>query len=717
MFTIKDLGACVLVDLETRSDVPIEYGAHRYFGSRHAGILSATFRVMGRNVEPATLNVNALQGAGELEDSRARLNDLLDALGGGVWWVAHNADGFERHAFDTPLVGRDGWTINDIIVANTPTLGAWIDTATLARMHGLPGGLDASVGVLGLDVKKSPNGKKLIKRFSIPTEEGGHLFNAPEDHVEEFQEFVDYNINDVDVMDELADHLDLDISPDYLRDSEALRELNDRGVPVDAALAETFAKIVAAKRLGAEEELSELTNGEVTTVFQTKRILLFLEGILEVCALDAWPTAPIALVWKNLAKAATRNWKSLDSDARDKLMSTVVAQMASRLDEELILQKFKRLIEIVDEARSSSLDKYGAMVNRFERHANDPTPYVFDNYMHAGAGQTTRYSSTGLQMHNMNRKTLDVDEWGLLTTTARDCTPERVSSKLLARGVRQVFTKPGHIWVVGDWTAIEARELPWLADSPGAERKLDAHRNPERDVYREAADNVGLDPETNRQQGKVIELALGFGGGDNALVNMAANYGMSINDFGVKPKVIVREWREANQWAVNFWDDLMTAAKCAVRHPGQGFAATGKVDYKYYPDMLNGQGALVATIQPCGTKLVYPSARYRGGELFYKPAKYGGLKEVSLWHGVLAENSTQCGAGSILRRTLASDVCRAHARLHTHDEIGLLVRYGWQSASAVNQLQHEMTTALEKDYAGLPLEAEIYTTVRYGKEQ
>ena len=54
--------------------------------------------------------------------------------------------------------------------------------------------------------------------------------------------------------------------------------------------------------------------------------------------------------------------------------------------------------------------------------------------------------------------------------------------KTLGMVIRPTFiAAPGKVFVWSDWSAIEARVLPWLAASPGAEKVLDIFRQNDAD--------------------------------------------------------------------------------------------------------------------------------------------------------------------------------------------------------------------------------------------
>lgn len=275
--------------------------------------------------------------------------------------------------------------------------------------------------------------------------------------------------------------------------------------------------------------------------------------------------------------------------------------------------------------------------------------------------------------------------------------------KTLGMVIRPAFVAPeGKTFVWGDWSAIEARVLPWLAASPGAEQVLDIFRTNDLDpslpdIYKITAGELLHKPPTEvtkqerQSHGKVPVLSLGFGGGVGALQAMAVNYGVYFDEDASKS--LVTSWRDRNPWAREFWGQFRTdntcevthatglwgAALMAIRNPGTIHEA-GRVAYAFDPDYMNG--TLFCAL-PCGRLLTYPDCRYRTRKV--KDKTTGEETEVSalwyrkgfgwsaLWYGKLAENVTQATAGSIMRETLVS-LDQTYGDWmpvvgHTHDEI------------------------------------------------
>src|SRR5262249_49246390 len=138
---------------------------------------------------------------------------------------------------------------------------------------------------------------------------------------------------------------------------------------------------------------------------------------------------------------------------------------------------------------------------------------------------------------------------------------------------------PGHRFIVGDFSAIEARVLAFLA---GDADKLEAFRQFDlglgRDIYCITAEQVlglsglhGKSPE--RQLGKIFELGLGYSmGADRLLATIRkANVPTVTAITREDAERWVRTWRARNPRIVAYWAQLDAAARAAVRNPGMSF--------------------------------------------------------------------------------------------------------------------------------------------------
>jgi hypothetical protein len=359
---------------------------------------------------------------------------------------------------------------------------------------------------------------------------------------------------------------------------------------------------------------------------------------------------------------------------------------------------------------------------------------------YSAQGLISHNSSRGVQVHNLPRAFLD-NELDVLDMIAAGMPIEKLReigpvSSVLSKLIRPTFiAPPGKLLVWGDWSAIEARVNPWLADSREAEqavltpfRESDADKsmpdvyilnaasifNTPSDVIWERYKNGDAEAKGMRQAGKVAVLALGFLGSVGALKAMARGYGMRLTNE--EAKVIVDGWRDRNKWARRFGDKCEAAAFAAMRHPMSVHPA-GKLKYQYAPDLMGG--TLVCFL-PDMRPIVYPMAKIVRVEKFGKMTDaisyLNGMGRRNLWNGLQVENGTQATAASILRQTLVrleAEDKDAETVLHTHDEVG-----GEVDETKAGAFAERLMSTMVRGWdwtEGLPLAAEVSTSWFYTK--
>lgn len=355
-------------------------------------------------------------------------------------------------------------------------------------------------------------------------------------------------------------------------------------------------------------------------------------------------------------------------------------------------------------------------------------------------GRVVSNSSRGVQVHNLPRSflkneldVLDMVAARVPITELREIGP---IPSVLSKLIRPTFIAPqGKVLVWGDWSAIEARVNPWLADTRDADaavlapfRACDADPdvpdiyilnaavifNVHADVLWERYKNGDPEAKGMRQAGKIAVLALGFLGSVGALRTMARGYGMRLSNE--EAQVIVDGWRDRNRWARRFGDKAEAAAFSAMSHPGSVYPA-GRLKYQYAPDLMGGT---LACFLPDGRPILYPKAKISRVEKFGKMQDVitylHGMGRRSLWNGLQIQGGTQATAASILRGTLTRlevEETEAEIVLHTHDEVGGEIDEASSGAFA-ERLHSTMVRGWEWT-EGLPLAAEVSTSWFYTK--
>jgi DNA polymerase bacteriophage-type len=281
-----------------------------------------------------------------------------------------------------------------------------------------------------------------------------------------------------------------------------------------------------------------------------------------------------------------------------------------------------------------------------------------------------------------------------------------------------IFPGAGRRIVRCDWNAIEARALPWLTARASAVIYLDAFRDRARDLYLEQGAAVGLPG--NRQAGKVVVLALGYGGGVRALEAMCKAYGVTIEN----KQAVVDAWRRVNRWAKEWWDELYRCAcqALATPVPGMWFPA-GRVGLQaldWGRDPAGKQRKTLKMMLPSGRSLTYPLAELDAEGLRYLKASWKPKADATewprarAWPGLLAENATQGVCADLLREALVAAVEGGLPVIgHVHDELVAECATG-DALGVANRLKAIMLRAPEWG-GGLPLDVEVDISPRYRK--
>lgn len=648
----------LIVDLETRSSVPIHFGVHKY--CEDVQILCMAYAFDDGPVRRWTP-----------EEEFPLAVHTYFAMGHDV--AARNA-AFEYEVFKACLP--------DI----APTKDQWVCTATLAAACGLPRSLANNARCLGTPHQKDVRGKFLIKECCIPP------YNEDPKLLRELLEYcVDDVETDRDCMNAMRQMTDAEMDDFYTN-----MIINERGIPVDLELANMALEYAEDEVADLVDRIKKASYDDLDKKAGTKLTMWVYHNLTD-------DLQDLMHRYKDGEKSIT-----LDSSARHALL-TAEAPLDSNVHE---------VILCADLAGRSSVAKYQAMINRAGADGRVRGSYIMNG---ASPG---RFSSTGLQMHNLPRNAHPAPE-SVIQDMFEDYALDDCMTTL-SRMLRPAIKAQGKNTLVwGDWSAIEGRILPWLADSKGSEAKLNLYREGQ-DVYVHTAAGIfglklsDIDADL-RFTGKVAELALGYAGGAGALHSMGRNFGVTFEEDQVTK--IRDQWRNNNAWAVQFWAELELAAVSAWENPGVLFPA-GRVSYLYIPEVL--MGALWCQL-PSGRLLCYPGLKRTlestpWGDAYQLSSIKGNLKpkatekdwpRVRLWKGLLAENVTQAVAADILREALRTMVLDEGLPVigHTHDEVILETEH----IEATTCMVEDIMEAPPGWAKGLPLAVKMGFGRRYGK--
>jgi len=516
----------------------------------------------------------------------------------------------------------------------------------------------------------APGGSALVRACCIPPYRDDLI-----------PELIEYCEQDVRTM-RAASKAMRELTPEELEDYHVNERINDRGVLVDQRLCRAAVKYAADELQEIEATVKTVTNGEITTVRSPRMRLWVQERV--------GPTAR----------------KLMERDDKFSIDKTVRANLLAIDDPEEVPPDVREVIQCADDLWASSVAKFNRLDSLACADGRVRGAFVF-----AGGSATGRASSYGAQVHNFTRKCADDPEAVRHAMVRSHAIVPRYGRRVtdVLRGMLRpaLIPAPGKQFVVADWSAIEGRVNPWL--SGRGEDKLQAFRDHLDPYIVNAASTFHVKYEqvdkSQRQVGKVQELACGFGGGVGAFAAMGRAYGLHLPE--PEAKRMVDAWRQANPWSVPFWSDLEVAYIRALRNPGKIFEA-GRV--KYLADKQHLWYAL-----PSGRVLCYPNARFeKDGSITYSKASWKPAADAKewprgrLWRGLACENVTQATAHDLLREALRRlpDVV-----LHVHDEI-VLESDRPEEAKA---LLEEVMTTPPAWAEGLPLEVEATIMGRYGK--
>ena len=665
----------LLVDFETKSTTDlIACGTHAYVSCPATDIICAAFTLLDPNDERIWL---------WYADSVLPL-DLLELIAEVDYIAAHNAE-FDEGIWEYvacsdygfPEVSRDRWYCS----------------AAQMRVNNIPAALEKAAIALGVSERKSGEGKSLIRQLSIPLEDG--TFCEDPELIKRMGLYCAQDIVTMKACMNATRLMTLEEHRDWLR----TRDINELGIRVDRHLAEAALNYAAAE----QEELNALLHGYTGCA---------INRTTQTRAMANWVADQLS---KHCPEAAQYMVKYKDGEQRISLDKNIRANLLMDYEngELEFPEHIYQAVQTVDTASKTSVSKFNSALKRSECDSR-----VYGAFVYAGASQTLRFSSRGLQLHNFPSRegfktTEEAERCRAKMLMGRDI--ESPILKTLSKMLRPMLIPANdHLFVCGDWVGVEARILPWLSDLPGGAHKLDRIASGV-DVYMEAAEILRSD---NRLLGKVMELSLGYEGGLNAFKLFARSYGLTgLTDLQIRE--IIKAWRKANDWVVEFWKRLEWAALAAVDHPCEVYTV-GRLRYTFNPDLMGGT---LHCILPDNSLISFPFARIEEGK--YGDPQITALKasankkqdasewpRESLYGGRLAGIGTQGTAGALLRDLLRRPVCDPCVG-HIHDEVILEVPRAF-ALDARLELQEDMETP--PTWApGLPLKAEPNVLRRFRK--
>ena len=700
----------VVFDIETRSECDLKKcGVYVYAKHPTTQVICASVKIVGAPKAYVWYNGDIVYslGPGEVSLNLTTLDKLRKVLRTADKVIAHNA-AFEREVWNA-CIGPD--LRNDTLHC----------TMASCAMKALPQGLDSAGKALRLDTRKDNDGHKLMLKMCKPRKPRKAEREADPDwenklwwheEPEQILRLCKYCIQDV--LTEEQVWLEVGELPVKEREVWILdQKINARGIAVNPEEVKPVIHQLEKCRKELLKEFIDLTDGTVTS-----------------------PRAYVALRdWVN--ERISGEVENLNKETTDKLLAR-----------QHLPANVRQVLEIKTQAGKSSTAKLSAIVDM----AGEGNRMRGTMCYHGAS--TGRWAGRGVQPHNLPRdsyppataeKVLSLFREGDMDTLSMLYDLPFAAASKLVRALLCV----GEEVTGADYSAIEGRGLAWLA---GEQWVLDAYREGI-DLYCVNAGgvfNIRPDQVSSglRQVGKVMELALGYGGGIGALATMAAGYGLNLeslpsnviptadgdtlsaaksmatrylrdnedvmsHDAATACDILKRKWRESRPRTVMFWKKIEEAALAAILNKGT---------YAYRKITFQCDGPWLTCRLPSGRLLWYREPKVSIRETDWgerQTITYMGMKSVGeatttswcrvhTYGGKLAENITQAHCRDILADAMLRIDPIFPVVMHVHDEI--------ESTGSGPVSEFERLMSVVPAYAeGMPICVESWRGERYRK--
>lgn len=570
---------------------------------------------------------------------------------------------------------------------NSP-INQWRCTMVQGLYCGYPSGLDLVSKVMGFDEdkKKLAAGKALIKKFCkpcTPTKSNDYRTRTYYYHEpEQWELFKEYCKQDVVVEREIKRKLSKYQLPEFEQKLWLVdQKINEYGVKVDMELVN-----------GAIEIDKKVTNNLTKEAIQ-------LTGLNN-------PNSSTQL----------KSWIEVQTGEQiESLTKETVPQMLKAFEDETV----KRVLKIRQEMSKTSIKKYISMKNCICEDGR------IRGLLQFYGTKTGRWAGRLVQVQNLPRnyiptldiarryiKNEDIEALKILYGNIPDTISQLIRTAFIA--------DKDKIFIVADFSAIEARVISWLANE---EWRLEVFKTHGKIYEASAAQmfNVPLEkikkgnPEYElRAKGKVAELALGYQGSVGALIQMG---GLKMGLAEDELKDIVSKWRKANKKIVKFWRDVEECSMNCIKH-GTSYEMQKGIKF------IKSEKNLIIEL-PSGRQLFYIEpiikneySNFMESEKIY----FKGLNQttkkweyIPTYGGKLVENIVQavardCLAAAIMNLDSAGyDIC-----FHIHDEIVAEIPTNDKSKNLEEAIK--LMCKVPKWAEGLPLNADGFAGEYYKKE-
>ena len=551
-----------------------------------------------------------------------------------------------------------------LVCAHNDAFERAIETHIMAPRYGWP--------LIPLEQQKDAAGARLMKEMSRPRkhrvgEDPNGIYWV--DDRKKLERLFEYCRQDIRTERALHERVGF-ISAAEQKVWELDAVINNRGIYLDGNLLDGALRIADGLEAEIGLEIAKLTGGAVTSISQTQRLIAWL----------------------------SKHGVNVD-DVRKPTLHKELLNGAT--------PEARRVMELRLAGAHAAANKLSTL-----REWCGADGRVRGGLIYHG-GATGRWSSWGVQLHNLKKPTTDdveaalpVVASGRLQSAKNSFSDPMGAVGDISRAI--VCAAPGHRLLIADFSGIESRLTAWLS---GQQSKVnawalyDSTKHKKLEPYYLIGKKLGQPEETARSIGKTADLAFGFSGGVGAWRRLAQ--GSTLSDSEIE--ALRDRWRDQHPQTAQFWNALSTAAGRAVRRPNT-IIQCGRIGFTY-------DGLMFLRMQlPSGRSIAYPQPHVEANEfgkldVFFKDNSKG-FTDVRAWRGLLIENAVQ----GVARDIFAEALIRLEAAgypvvLHVHDEIVCEL----PTDVGTTEEFHKIMTAAPAWADGLPIEAEPRNGERFIK--
>ena len=568
----------VYIDFETKSSVDINAGLFNYLKAEDADIICCGYKIENGKIR--------------LWRPRERLPDcFMDPNSYRVY--AYNIQ-FDRRVWN--IIGRTKYNFGFLPLANC------VDIMAICGRYTFPQSLEKAGDVLQTNTRKDKYGNSLIKKICIP----------PYQYTDqEMRDFLNYCIDDVQVLYELSQALPLDyLAPNEQRIWELTAEINERGVPIDTKAVEAILKLTTAYQQEHAERIPSMTDGMVTKITQVQRIRQYCE-------------------------------------TQGVILSNLTAETVEKtLKREDIPGEVREILEMRQELGKSSVAKYKKIQSMIYEGR------IYDNLRYYGAS-TGRWAGMGFQLHNLPRAKVKkpnetIEKFYDLTILEEN---PIAAAKALIRPMICTKDDKETLLAVADYSSIEYIILIWLCQNWDAVNRFylgfDQYIDMATFLYQKEYEEIDKD---ERHMGKIIILGCGYGLGWKGFQGTAESWGLKLPEKTCMKAV--NAFRDKYNQIPAMWYKCKDKMVQAIEHAGYEFEYKN-CKFKVIHDGKRSTNWLRLTL-PSGRALFYNEPELRDDKYGKLPTAMGINPYSKKWQrlkiipGRIVENIVQALARDVL---------------------------------------------------------------------